>query len=174
MSEANYSTDQPIRTDARAGHDGPGSFSDISYGASQVKRAGNLLEKGDLKAAEDCLRQALNRVPDHMGCRAYYAVCLAANKRKFVTAEKLVKNIIKDNPNDPTAWYALGRINLLGGRRSQAFKNFERAKRFSCNDIGVKALVEQMDSRRGPVISFLPRGNFLNIFLGQIRAKLGS
>ena len=147
---------------------------DMDYCAQQVVRAGRFLEKGKIDSAEAALRQGLERVPEHPECLAYLAVCLAAGKRKYITAEKLVKNIIKKNPYDPTAWYALGRINLLGGRREQAFKNFKRATQVSRDDVHVELAVEQMDPRQGSVINFLPRDHFLNIWLGRLRKQFAS
>ncbi len=166
------------RNNAGAGYDPSGiankaSEVDTDYCTKQVRRAGKLLQKGNIEAAENVLRQGLERVPENPECVAYLAVCLAAGQRKYVTAEKLVKNIINNHPYDPTAWYALGRINLLGGRRDQAFKNFEKAVRISCDDAHIGSIVEQSDPRRGPVISFLPRNNFLNIMFGRLRAKFG-
>jgi tetratricopeptide (TPR) repeat protein len=147
---------------------------DLDFCAQQVERAGRFLEAGNIDGAEAALRQGLERMPENPECLAYLAVCLAAGKRKFVTAEKLVKNIIKNNPYDPTAWYALGRINLLGGRRQQAFKNFEQAKRVAHDDRDLEVAVEKMDPRKGSVIGFLPRNHFLNIWLGRIRAQFSN
>jgi len=145
---------------------------DLEYCAQMVTRAGRYLEKGKIASAEACLRHGLERVPGHPECIAYRAVCLAAGMRKYVTAEKLVLDIIETNPYDPTAWYALGRINLLGGRREQAFKNFAKAKQVSCKDDEIEAKVGQMDPRNGPVLKLLPRDNILNIWLGRLRTHL--
>lgn len=145
---------------------------DLDFCAQMVRKAGRFLEEGKIASAEACLRRGLERVPDHPECTAYRAVCLAAGKRKYVTAEKLVLEIIETNPYDPTAWYALGRINLLGGRREQAFKNFKEAKRVSCEDEEIESKVGQMDPRQGPVLKILPRDSFLNVMLGKLRAAL--
>lgn len=150
------------------------SEADTDFCAQQVERAGRFLKQGRVDSAEAALRQGLERVPDHAECTAYLAVCLAAGQRKFVTAEKLVRNIISNNPYDPTAWYALGRVNLLGGRREQAFQNFRKARLVSRDDAQVAAIVAEMDPRRGPVLPFLSRDHFLNIILGRLRAKLGA
>jgi Tfp pilus assembly protein PilF len=147
---------------------------DTDFCAQQVVRAGHFLKQGRVDSAEAALRQGLERVPDHPECTAYLAVCLAAGQRKFVTAEKLVRNIISNNPYDPTAWYALGRVNLLGGRREQAFQNFRKARQVSRDDAQVAAIVAEMDPRRGPMLPFLSRDNFLNIILGRLRARLGA
>lgn len=150
------------------------SGADLDFCTSQIKRAGTYLEKGRIDLAEACLKQALQRAPDHPECVAYLAICLAAGRRKYVTAEKLVQNILEINPYDATAWYARGRINLLGGRRKQAFADFAQARHVSCADAGVEAVVDQMDPRRGPVLPFLPRDHFLNIVLGRLRSSLSS
>ncbi len=150
------------------------SEADLDFCAQVIKRAGRYLESGDVKAAEASLRLGLARVPEHPECVAYLAVCLAAGKRKYITAEKLVKNIINNNPYDPTAWYALGRVNLLGGRREQAFKNFEQAKTVSRGDQKIEGIVDEMDPRKKPVVPFLPRDNFVNILLGRLRSTFNS
>ena len=69
------------------------SEADMDHCAQLIRRAGRFLETGDVEAAEASLRQGLERVPEHPECVAYLAVCLAAGKRKYVTAEKLVTNI---------------------------------------------------------------------------------
>lgn len=145
---------------------------DAAFCDQQVRRAGLFMESGELKEAESCLLLGLDRVPGHPECRAYYAICLAAQKSKFLTAEKLAKTVLRDHPNDPTAWYALGRVNLLGGRRSQAFSNFQKARSVSGNDAAVEVLIKQEDPRRDPALSFVSRNHFLNIFFGRIRAML--
>jgi len=148
------------------------SEADMDHCAHLIRQAGRFLESGDVEAAEVRLRRGLERVPEHPECVAYLAVCLAAGKRKYVTAEKLVTNIINNNPYDPTAWYALGRINLLGGRRDQAFKNFEKAKRVSQGDQSIEIIVEEMDPRRAPVLPFLPRSHWMNFWFGRLRSRL--
>ena len=154
----------PSRMDSKA------SELDLDFCAQQVRRAGRFLELGKIEAAEASLHQGLDRVPEHPECVAYLAVCMAAGRRKYVTAEKLIKIILNKNPYDATAWYAMGRINLLGGRRKQAFKNFAKAKLVSRDDVNVEIAVEQMDPRQSPVLTFLPRDNFLNVFLGRLRS----
>ncbi len=150
------------------------SGKDLDFCAEQVRRSGRCLELGRIEAAEACLRQGLALVPGHPECTAYLAVCLAAGKRKYVTAENLVRDILDHNPYDPTAWYALGRINLLGGRREQAFTAFAEAKRVSRNDAQVGRVVDEMDPRQEPVLGFLARDNFLNVALGRIRGVFRS
>ena len=144
---------------------------DAEFAAEMVRRAKRLIEEGRHKDAEIYLRQALERVPDHKECQAYIAVCLAG-KRKFVSAEKLAKSVIRNNPFDAVSYYALGRVNLIGSRRGSAFRNFEKARTLANGDREMEGEVRRLDPRRPPVVRWLPRNHFLNIMLGKWRAAL--
>jgi len=144
---------------------------DAEFAAEMVRRAKRLIEENRHKDAEIYLRQALERVPDHQECQAYIAVCLAG-KRKFVSAEKLAKNVVRNNPFDAVAYYALGRVNLIGSRRGSAFHNLEKARTLASGDREMENQVRQLDPRRPPVFRWLPRNNFLNILFGKWRASL--
>ena len=144
---------------------------DSEFAAEMVRRAKRLIEEGRHKDAELYLRQALERVPDHKECQAYIAVCLAG-KRKFVSAEKLAKNVIRNNPFDAIAYYALGRVNLIGSRRGSAFRNLKKAHNLASGDREMEGAVKELDPRRPPVIRWLPRNHFLNITFGKWRAAM--
>ena len=64
------------------------------------------------------------------------------------------------------------RANLIGSRRGSAFRNLEKARTLSGGDRKIDGAVSNLDPRRPPVISWLPRDNFLNILLGRWRAAL--
>ncbi len=144
---------------------------DAEFAAEMVRRAKGLIEKDCHEDAELFLRQGLERVPDHKECQAYIAVCLAG-KRKFVSAEKLAKNVIRNNPFDAISYYALGRVNLLGSRRGSAFRNLEKAHNLASGDREMEGAVKELDPRRPPVIRWLPRNSFLNVLFGKWRASM--
>jgi len=155
---------------ARLGNLTRGDHDDFAM--SRVRQAGRELETGHIGAAERLLREGLAKAPEHPECRAYLAICLAAGKRKYVTAERIARNLLQRNAYDPTAYYALGRINLLGGRRSVAFGHFARARALAVGDKDMLAEVARMDPRRPPVLRFLPRDHALNILFGRLRSAL--
>jgi tetratricopeptide (TPR) repeat protein len=144
---------------------------DAEFAAEMIRRAKRLIESERFNEAERLLRQALERVPDHKECQAHMAVCLAG-KRKFVSAEKLAKNVIRHNPYEGIAYYALGRVNLLGSRRGSAFRNLKKARHLAIGDQELEGAVDDLDPRRPPVVPWLPRNNFLNVLLGKWRAAL--
>ncbi len=154
-----------VKRDTLAGND-------EEFASDMARRAAVMIEAGRHRDAEHLLHQGLERVPDHQDCLTHLAVCLAAGRRKFVSAEKLAKNLIRTNPYDARGYYALGRVNLIGSRRGSAFRNLEKARNLSGGDQKIDGAVSNLDPRRPPVISWLPRDNFLNILLGRWRAAL--
>ena len=144
---------------------------DTEFAAEMVRRSKRLIENDQYTEAENLLRQALERIPDHKECQAHIAVCMAG-KRKFVSAEKLAKNVVRNNPFEAIAYYALGRVNLLGSRRGSAFMNLQRARRLATGDQEMEGAVDELDPRRPPVVRWLPRNNFLNVLFGKWRAAM--
>ena len=144
---------------------------DEEFAAEMVRRSKRLIEDDRFQEAERLLRQALERIPDHKECQAHIAVCLAG-KRKFVSAEKLAKNVVRNNPFEAISYYALGRVNLLGSRRGSAFRNLQKARNLATGDQDMEVAVDDLDPRRPPVIGWLPRNHFLNITFGKWRASI--
>lgn len=142
------------------------------FSASMVRKAGEYLESGDVPAAEKCLRMVLQQEPGHPQCLAYLAICVAVGRQDLPAAEDLARKLIKSKPNDATAYYALGRIDLMGGRRRSAFRHFHKASRLAVQDPVLQGELERIEPRRGPVIPFLSRNHPLNISLGRLRARL--
>ena len=137
-------------------------------------RAGQQLEEGRVHDAELTLRLALSKVPTDPRCRSLLAVCLAAERGKLVTAEKLARGVLAQDPDDPVAQYALGRVLLESGQRRQAFRYFSRARALAASDPNLRASVARQDPRRSPVIRSLARDHFLNIALGRLFRRLGT
>ena len=56
------------------------------------------------------------------------AICLATERGKLATAEKLARGVLSHDQDDAVAHYALGRVLLQSGQRRQAFREFSRAR----------------------------------------------
>lgn len=139
---------------------------------SIVRMAASALEKGDVREAESYLRQGLARQPDHPHCLAYLSVCVAARARQFAKAEKLAQSIIRDNPGDAIARFALGMVYLQAERRRVAFECFATARDLAGGDPYLQGQLDRAEPRRQPVLTFLSRNHPLNIWLGRLRARL--
>jgi Flp pilus assembly protein TadD len=138
--------------------------------ASMVRTAADLMNQGRFAEAELHLRQGLERDPRHPRCLAFLSVCLAANGRKFATAEKIARSVVQANPDEAAGHFALGKVNLLGSRRGTAFRHFARARELATADEDLQTELERADPRRPAVFPSLPRNHSLNVLCGRIRA----
>lgn len=135
--------------------------------------AGRQLEEGRLHEAELTLRLALAKLPTDPRCRALLAICLTTERGKLATAEKLARGVLAQDPDDPVAHYALGRVQLQSGQRRQAFRAFEKARALSGHDPSLRAAIRRQDPRRAPVFAHLPREHPLNVIFGRLLRRLG-
>jgi len=142
------------------------------YVESMIRKAVQNLDQGEYDTAETYLRRGLAHIPDHAECMAYLAICLAESQRRFLTAERVAKQVIETQPTNAKGYYALGRVNLSGSRRRIAFRNFKRARHLACGDQTLNAELERLEPRRPPVITALPREHTLNIYLGKLRTLI--
>jgi hypothetical protein len=58
---------------------------------------------------------------------------------------------------------------MTGGNRRRAFRHFRKASQLTGTNWNLQEFLDEVDPRGAPVIGFLPRNNFLNVFLGRIR-----
>ena len=136
-------------------------------------RAGRQLEEGKFREAEVTLRMALAKAPTDPRCRALLAICLATGRGKLLTAEKLARGVVAQDPADALAQYALGRVLIETGDRRQAFRCFARARSLAGADKALKASLARQDPRRSKVFGGLPRDHALNVFFGRLFRRLG-
>lgn len=136
-------------------------------------RAGRQLEEGKIREAELTLRMALAKAPADPRCRSLLAICLATERGKLVTAEKMARGVVEQDAGDPVAQYALGRVLIETGDRRQAFRCFARARALAGTDKGLKASVARQDPRRAKVFPSLARDHALNVFFGRLFRRLG-
>lgn len=136
-------------------------------------RAGRQLEEGQVRDAELTLRLALAKIPGDARCRSLLAICLATERGKLATAEKLARGVVAQDADDAVAHYALGRVLLQQGQRRQAFRAFARARALAAGDSSLRASVARQDPRRSPVLPGLPRDHVLNVVLGRLFRRLG-
>lgn len=100
---------------------------------------------------------------------SYYGLCLCvahANKRKGL---QHCRAATEREPYNADFWKNLGVAALLNGRRREAYKAFMQGLELVPDHAGVRRNLKRMGTRRPPVLTFLARGNALNIMLGRAR-----
>lgn len=138
-----------------------------------------LLEAGLSHQALSPLKSAIEiqRLVNNGECReprylSHYGLSLCLTRTDYREALCLCRTAARLRRNDATIWWNLGRVAMTLGRRGEAHRALTRALKLSPCDQEIVLDIERLGLRRSPVLSFLPRQNPVNIFLGKLRFSL--
>jgi Flp pilus assembly protein TadD len=128
-------------------------------------------DHGHTFLAMTCLEQAArtDRSPEIVSRLAY---CVALNRRIYDQAIALAREALASEPTSPTFCLNLGRIYVMAGRKEDALAVFRQGLAKG-DDPAIIAEIQALGSRKPPVIACLPRGSFINRYLGLILSRLG-
>lgn len=101
-----------------------------------------------------------------------YGIAKFKNKRREGLA--LCEHAVKIEFYQPDNQLNLARTHLLNGNRKRALEAIERGLKIDREHHELLELKQELGSRRPPVLGFLDRGNFLNVFLGRLRHSVSS
>ncbi|WP_397568622.1 sulfatase-like hydrolase/transferase [Schlesneria sp. T3-172] len=94
---------------------------------NQLSEAIELLEHGDLKAAETSLRQIVETNPRYLKAMGNLGICLA-QQQKWDEAIECYQNVLKIDPDDFSALMNLAAADAVHGRIDEAISNYHRAQ----------------------------------------------
>ena len=121
------------------------------------------IQKVAYEKAGKYLTEALALVPEHPGCLASLALCLAEGQHKYLTAEKLARRAIRIAPHCAQGYHAIGRIYMLGGKQAQARDNLRRARRLAPQDRRIRIDLKELELQRlRAVQAKLSRGSVIS------------
>jgi len=135
-----------------------------------LREANRLLEQHDYDRAGAILTRLVKDNPRDPEPLASLAVCVAAGRRQFATAEKIARRARDLAPQRGCGWFALGYVNLLGSRIDKGYQYLEEGRRRDPRDPRLRWGLEVYDERRPAPIADLARDNPLNcLFAGALR-----
>lgn len=136
----------------------------------QVEEISGCIDNGDYRAALAALEQMPLAARTPLALSAY-ALCTAALKGTYKSSVNLCHEAIKKDSKNPEHYYRQGRILILAGKRKDAIWVLRMGLRHGRHK-EILATLASMGIRRPPPISFLPRSNPLNRYLGKLLTKL--
>jgi tetratricopeptide (TPR) repeat protein len=113
-----------------------------------LREANRLLEQHEYERAEPILTRLVRENPDDPEPLASLAVCVAAGRSQFATAEKLARRARNLDPARGCGWFALGYVNLLGSRLEKGFRYLEEGRRRDPRDPRLRWGDDAIDHRR--------------------------
>jgi len=145
-------------------------------GISQADLKGQIAEIAEIVDSRDyrAVLAAVEQLP--LAARtppvlSAYALSIAEVKATYKSAVTLCHEAIKKDPKNPVHYYRQGRILMLAGRKKDAVWVLRMGLRHGRHK-EILEILGSMGIRRLPPITFLPRSNPLNKYLGMLLAKL--
>lgn len=117
---------------------------------------------------------ALEKIPLHARtplALSAYALCTAQLKATYKSSANLCHEAIKKDPKNPEHYFRQGHILFLAGRKKDAIWVLRMGLRHGKHK-GILEALASMGIRKSPPITFLPRSNPLNKYLGMLLARL--
>jgi len=135
-------------------------------------RAIEMLNRNKASAARKHLEQALQICPQHPAYLSMYGLCVAIDAEDFDSARRICEKAVKMSPSDPINRVNLGKVFRLQGDNGSAYEEFLAAWQLDKLHPAPAAELTRMGIRRPPVLRFLPRSHWANIYLGRLRSQL--
>lgn len=129
------------------------------------------LEDGNEPAALSFFEKAatLSRSPEILSC---LGLCVARQRGQSQKGVELCNRAISVDPTNPLHYLNLGRIHLAARDKRTAITVFREGLCFG-PDEHLVAELDRLGTRKPPVLQFLPRGHFLNKWLGIALYRMG-
>ena len=127
-----------------------------------LRQANRLLEEHEYEQAEVILTRLVKENRHDPEPLASLAVCLAAGRGQFATAEKLAKRARTLAPRRGCGWFALGYVNLLGSRLEKGYRYLDEGRRRDPGDPRLRWGLDVYEQRRPGAIADLGKSNPLN------------
>jgi tetratricopeptide (TPR) repeat protein len=100
---------------------------------------------------------------------SYYGLCIAALRKQYSDGIKYCELSLKVQPSNSEHYENQGKIHLLARSRARAVDALLNGLSYDPNNKGINRVLDSIGRRRPPVIGFLPRDNFLNVYFGKRR-----
>jgi tetratricopeptide (TPR) repeat protein len=142
-----------------------------------LKAARSRLMDGEQRQAYRILRHARDLHPRHPLIVSYFGWLEAMLDRKYASGiagcRKAFALFTSSNPGTmravyPVLYLNLGRAFLCAGRKKEAVESFSKGLAHDKNNRDLKRELERLGLRKDPPVSFLPRSNPINKYVGML------
>ena len=103
---------------------------------------------------------------------SYLGLALTLSQGKSEEGQRLCEQAVKREFFDPDLYCNLGIVYLRNRLKAQAFEAFQKGLNLKAGHSRILEELEKYDRRGEPILSFLPRGHYVNRLLGRLRFRL--
>ena len=138
---------------------------------NEYQRACKALASGKVLAALSLLESALRQY-DNPQWHSRLGFCMAKERGQFTRGLELCRAAVTLFPDSSDHYYYYGRVLLLASRKAEAIQVLRQG--LCCgDDEEIRQLLDELGTRKSPVIGWLGRDCSLNRFLGMLLARVG-
>jgi tetratricopeptide (TPR) repeat protein len=137
-----------------------------------LRRGQELLKSGLETAALEHFANAHRRDPESPRYRSHYGWAVAMIEQRFDRGIALCRSAIQEDSENPEIYLNLARVLLAFGRKGEALRYLRRGLMLDPHHAPLLVEWRRLGVRRDPVLTFLPRGHWLNLCLGWLRMRL--
>jgi len=146
----------------------------------QIKEADELFHKGIRMLETNHLEQAATLFETALTLEqksgadpspkllSYCGYTMAFARKKYNDGLQLCRKAVEKEFFNPDLFFNLGDIYLARGDKKNAHLAFTRGLTLSPEHPKIRSRIKEMGLRKGPVLNFLHRDNFINRFLGVL------
>jgi len=139
-----------------------------------------LLKKDKEEEAILIFKHAIKEMPDDPFILSYYGCLTAIVEKKASAGVKFCREAIEKLKRSqplgefiyPVFYLNLGRCYMAGGNKKKALEVFNQGLRMDAGYPDLILEIKKLGLRKKPPISFLPRGNLLNKYIGLLLSKI--
>ena len=102
---------------------------------------------------------------------SYLGFCIATERGKISDAINLCSHAIAQEPHEPRHYLNLAKVYLKADLKPECLAALRKGIAQG-DDPEIRLLLETVGVRKAPLISFLPRENFLNKYIGIILRRI--
>jgi predicted Zn-dependent protease len=117
------------------------------------------------------IRRASQLEEENPFYRSYLGLTIARAEQRWDEAEELCTVALKGKRDQPQLYLNLAEVHVSAGHKQDAVEALLMATKYAQRDGRIYRMLNQLSSRRQPVLPFLHRSHFLNRILGIWRHR---
>jgi len=137
----------------------------------EFDRARMALAAQNTVAALAHLERAL-KLRDNPGWYSHLGVCIAKERGQMKRGLDLCREALERERDNPVHYLNLGKVLLIAGNRAEALQALREGMAHGGSE-EILAKLDELGTRKPPVIASLSRDHFLNKYLGLLLSRLG-
>ena len=130
------------------------------------------LKKNNAVDAVFCFEEMMIHSNRNSASLSYLGLSMAKANLDFPAAEHFCLEAIQKQPQRVDFHRNMGEVYSLWGKREEAVNILKRGLALDRRNKPIIAMLKELGIRKKPLISFLPRSNFLNRYLGILKSRI--